>query len=132
MKRCPPKQTLAERPLLTAVQANSLMSVFKVLANDTRLRLLHSLARSGELCVNEIAAALEMKPQAISNQLQRLVDRGILGCRRTGNHVRYRIIDQCMILILEQGLCLSECTETRLPLPALATSGSPSPEDVMT
>jgi len=85
---CPPKPKLDERPLITSEQAAGLMDLFKVFANDTRLRLLHALARSGELCVSDLAAAVAMKPQAVSNQLQRLVDRGLLGSRREGksNH----------------------------------------------
>ena len=108
--RCKPdKPALHERPLLTPEQATGLMAVFKVLANDTRLRLLHALARSGELCVTDLAAAVGMKPQAISNQLQKLVDRGILACRRDGLRIRYRIVDQCVTALLDQGLCLTEC-----------------------
>jgi len=34
-----------------------------------------------------------MTPQAVSNQLQRLGDRGILAARRNGNSVFYRIAD---------------------------------------
>src|SRR4051794_17658112 len=65
--RCKPeKPALHERPLLTREQAGGLMTVFKVLANDTRLRLLHALARAGELCVTDLAAVVDMKPQAVS------------------------------------------------------------------
>jgi DNA-binding transcriptional ArsR family regulator len=76
--------------------------------NDTRLRLLHALVRAGELSVGDLAAAVAMKPQAVSNQLQRLVDRGILGSRRNGNSIIYRIVDPCVISLLDQGLCLTE------------------------
>ncbi len=38
-----------------------------------------------------------MRPQAVSNQLQRLLDRGILGSRREGNSIIYRIVDPCVI-----------------------------------
>ena len=48
--------------------------MFKVLANDTRLRLLHAVVRAGEICVTDLADSLGMKPQAVSNQLQRLAD----------------------------------------------------------
>ena len=75
---------LYERPLLTPIQAGGLQAVFKVLANDTRLRLLHALVRSEELCVTDLANSIGMKPQAISNQLQRLSDLGILASRRDG------------------------------------------------
>ncbi len=43
---CPPKPALKERPLLTPPQAAELAEVFKVLANDSRLRLLHALVRA--------------------------------------------------------------------------------------
>ncbi len=112
--RCQPeKPALHERPLLSPEQAAGLMAVFKILANDTRLRLLHALARSGELCVTDLAAAVGRKPQAVSNQLQKLVDRSILGCRRDGLRIRYRIIDQCVTALLDQGLCLTECASAR-------------------
>jgi DNA-binding transcriptional ArsR family regulator len=89
------------------------MHVFKVLANDTRLRLLHALARAGELSVGDLATAITMKPQAVSNQLQRLVNRGNLRSRRDGNSVIYRIVDPCVISLLDQGLCLAEDAHAR-------------------
>ena len=71
-ERCTPRPPLKDRPLLTPIQAGGLAAVFKVLANDTRLRLLHALVRADELCVTDLAGLLGMKPQAISNQLLRL------------------------------------------------------------
>lgn len=110
---CPSKPDIRQRPLITLEQAADLMNVFNVLANDTRLRLLHALARAGELPVGELAAAVAMKPQAVSNQLQRLVDRGILGSRREGTSIIYRIVDPCVISLLDQGLCLTEDAKAR-------------------
>ncbi len=111
--RCLPKPALADRELITIAQAGELMTLFKMLANDTRLRLLHALSRSAEMCVKDLASALGMKPQAVSNQLQRLVDRGILGASRNGNNIHYRIVDPCVINLLEKGLCLMEDAEER-------------------
>jgi len=105
---------LEDRELITPEQAGDLEGVFKVLANDTRLRLLHVLVRSGQMCVTDLATALEMKPQAVSNQLQRLVDRGILKATRNGQNMYYRIVDPCMPSLLDRGLCLIEAgKETR-------------------
>jgi DNA-binding transcriptional ArsR family regulator len=115
---CPPKPALADRPLVDGEQAGALMGIFKVLANDTRLRLLHALVKAGELCVTDLAETVEMTPQAVSNQLQRLVDRGILGCRRDGNNIRYRIVNQCVPSLLEHAMCLMECTESRVTIGA--------------
>src|SRR6266496_901692 len=81
----PSKPSLAARELLTEAQASELRATFKVLASETRLRLLHALERSGELCVNDLASAVEMAPQAVSNQLQRMADRGIVIARREGS-----------------------------------------------
>ena len=112
---CPPKPALPVRPLLTPQQAAEMAGVFKILANDTRLRLLHALVRAGEMCVMDLAGAVSMKPQAVSNQLQRLADRGILGSRRNGNNVYYRIVDPCVTSLLDQGLCLTEDAREREP-----------------
>ncbi len=105
---CSPKPSLKERPLLSPIQAGGLAAVFKVLANDTRLRLLHALVRADELCVTDLAASLGMKPQAVSNQLQRLSDLGIVESRRDGTSIYYRLVDLCVRSLLDQGLCLME------------------------
>jgi DNA-binding transcriptional ArsR family regulator len=97
------------RPLISHDQAAELMRLFKVFASDTRLRLLHALVRGGELCVTDLANTVEMKPQAVSNQLQRLVDRGMVAAHRRGSHIYYRIVDPCVPVLLERGLCLIEC-----------------------
>jgi DNA-binding transcriptional ArsR family regulator len=108
------KPPIHERPLLTPDQATEIVALFQALANDSRLRLLHALARAEELCVTDLAAAVEMTPQATSNQLRRLIDRRIVATRREGNHIYYRIIDPCVPGLLSLGLCLAEETG-RLP-----------------
>src|SRR5262245_8212624 len=105
---CAARPPLNERPLMSPIQAGGLASVFKLLANDTRLRLLHALVRAEELCVTDLAAAVAMKPQAVSNQLQRLSDLGILASRRDGTSVNYRLVDRCVSGLLDQGWCLTE------------------------
>lgn len=105
---CPPKPSVKKRPLLSAKQAACLAAIFKILANDTRLRILHALTIAQELSVGDIAKKVGMKPQAVSNQLQRLADQGIVGSRREGQSIYYQIIDPCVEGLLEQGLCLAE------------------------
>ena len=110
---CPSKPSLAARPLLSSMQAGELERTFKVLANGTRLRLLHALVLRPGISVTELARAVGMKPQAVSNQLQRLTDKGILSGVRDGASMRYRVIDPCLTVLLDQGLCLMEDTWTR-------------------
>jgi DNA-binding transcriptional ArsR family regulator len=108
---CPPKAPLSERPLLSATQSSDLARLFDVLASDTRLRLLHALVLLGDPCMGDLAEAVGMRPQAVSNQLRRLVDLGILSTRRHGTHIHYRIVDPCVTKLMHHGLCLNE--ETR-------------------
>jgi ArsR family transcriptional regulator, lead/cadmium/zinc/bismuth-responsive transcriptional repressor len=100
------KVALRERPLLDQDQAAELVRLYKVLANDTRLRLLHAIERSGELSVTDLATEVGMKPQAVSNQLQRLADRRIVASRREGSRLFYRIADPCVTGLLDLGMCL--------------------------
>lgn len=107
-KPCPAKASLKQRPEMSHEQAVAVEALFEVLANDTRLRILHAIASRDEACTVELADALELKPQAVSNQLQRLQDKGIVAGRRDGNNVYYRVVDHCVIVLLERGLCLIE------------------------
>lgn len=110
---CPVRVMLPEQKPITAGQALELEDLFKILANDTRLRLLHTLARVEEMCVCDLAQALDMTPQAISNQLQRLADRGIVATRRSGNMIYYRVVDECVIGLMQKALCLLNDSERR-------------------
>jgi DNA-binding transcriptional ArsR family regulator len=112
-KPCPAKASLSQRPRMDYDQAAAVESLFGVLANDTRLRLLQEIASRDAVCTTDLAAALEMKPQAISNQLQRLQDKGIVAGQREGNNVYYRIVDNCVVILLERALCLIEETQKR-------------------
>src|SRR3954468_6262480 len=111
---CPPtdpcsgRTALEERPLLSFVEAVKVMALFKVLANDTRIRMLHHIVRCGEATVTDMARALGMKPQAVSNQLMRLSDTGMLSPRREGNNVFYRVTNGCVSPLLDLALCLME------------------------
>jgi DNA-binding transcriptional ArsR family regulator len=42
-------------------------------------------------------------PQAVSDQLQRLADRGIVAARRDDNNIFYRIADPCVNALLDLG-----------------------------
>jgi DNA-binding transcriptional ArsR family regulator len=105
---CSARPPLEDRPLLSFVEAVKVMALFKVLANDTRIRILHHIVRSGEASVTDIARTLGMKPQAVSNQLVRLSDTGMLCSRREGNNVYYRVVNGCVAPLLDLALCLME------------------------
>lgn len=97
---------LAERPLIDAPEVDELAGLFRVLASDTRLRILHAIARAEEIAVGEIAAEVGASTQTVSNHLQRMTDQQIVATRRDGNRMYYRLIDPCVGGLIELGLCL--------------------------
>ena len=107
------KPSVSGLPLLAARKAAELAAVFETLANDTRLRVLNVMAHGTETSPTELAKRIGMKPQAISNQLKRLSDRGIVKRRREGNQVHYRVVDPCVIDLLERGLWLIQDKKLR-------------------
>jgi DNA-binding transcriptional ArsR family regulator len=104
---CPPETFADHRPLLSRGEALELASLFEILASETRLRLIHALMIMNDPCMSDLADAVGMKPQAVSNQLRRLVDLGVLDTRRHGNHVHYRIAEPCVAKLLHHGLCIN-------------------------
>lgn len=99
-------QALAARPLIDAAEVEQLAALFKVLGNDTRLRVLHTIARAGEASVTEICDAVDESTQTVSNQLRRMADQRIVTTRRDGTRIYYRLIDPCVGGLMELGLCL--------------------------
>jgi ArsR family transcriptional regulator len=76
---------------------SDIVTVFKALADDTRVRVLKLLSR-GELCVCEIAAALEMEQPRLSFHLRILKEAGIVVDRRQERWILYRLNDADMFL----------------------------------
>jgi DNA-binding transcriptional ArsR family regulator len=66
---------------------------FRVLGEPMRIRLLDQL-RGGEATVGELSEALSASQQNVSKHLAVLADVGILGRRKDGNYVYYRIVDE--------------------------------------
>lgn len=95
-------------------ESSELVRIFDVLASETRLRLLHALVLLDDPCMSELAETVGMKPQAVSNQLRRLVDLGILSTRRHGTHIHYSIVDPCVTKLMYHGLCLKEEAHTHV------------------
>lgn len=92
--------------LMEDATAAGLAELFKVLANDNRLRILHVIHLAGEVSPSEIAERVGASQQSVSNQLQRLADQRIVHSRREGQRVLYRIINTCVPGLMDLGVCL--------------------------
>ncbi len=86
---CPPKPGVNQWPLMSHEQALARETLFEVLANDTRLRLLHELARQGEACTSELADALERKPPAVcAEACERCAEASVIYQKQRGRAFR--------------------------------------------
>jgi DNA-binding transcriptional ArsR family regulator len=74
---------------------------FRVLGEPMRIRLLDRL-REGEETVGELSQSLGASQQNVSKHLAVLAEAGILGRRKQGNHVLYRIVDQGVFALCEE------------------------------
>ncbi len=86
---------------------------FRAMGEPLRVRLLDTL-RGGEATVNELAERLDASQQNVSKHLALLADSGILGRRKDGTRVYYRIADEGVL-----GLCDQVCGSVQEQLRAL-------------
>ncbi len=69
---------------------NELLSLFKALSDETRLRIV-KLLENGELCVCHLVAAVDMSQPKISFHLKVLKEAGLVKDRREGKWMHYRL-----------------------------------------
>ena len=79
-----------------------LAELFKVFGDSTRIRILFVLFES-EVCVCDIADALNMTQSAISHQLQILKQSKLVKARREGKSIFYSLADDHVRTIIAQG-----------------------------
>ena len=79
-----------------------LAELFKVFGDSTRIRILYVLFQS-ELCVCDLAEALQMTQSAISHQLKILKQAKLVTGRREGKSVFYALADDHVRSIINQG-----------------------------
>jgi DNA-binding transcriptional ArsR family regulator len=78
--------------------------LFKGFADPTRVHILTLLQQHGELCVTEIAEAVELSQSAISHQLRVLKQMHLIKFRREGKNILYSLADDHVLTILQMGL----------------------------
>ena len=83
--------------------ATRLARIFKALSDPSRVRIISALSHS-EMCVCDIAEALEMSESAISHQLHTLREMRLVRFRKEGRHVHYTLDDQHIHSLFHQGL----------------------------
>ena len=82
--------------VLDESQATELASVFKVLADPARLRLLSMVAaaESGEACACDLVEPVGRSQPTVSHHLSLLVDAGLLTREKRGKWAWYRVVPE--------------------------------------
>lgn len=86
----------AQPETLTVEKAQRMSEFMGFLADTNRLRIL-SLLTDREMCVGDLAIALEMNESAVSHQLRTLRAIRLVSFRKQGRHVFYRLQDHHVV-----------------------------------
>ena len=78
-------------------------SVFKALADDTRIKIIYALSRE-ELCVCDVASIIGSTVAAASHHLRFLRNVGLAKHRRQGKLIFYSLDDECVSIIIDAAL----------------------------
>ncbi|MEO8106284.1 MAG: metalloregulator ArsR/SmtB family transcription factor [Actinomycetes bacterium] len=101
---------------LSADHAAELAGTLSLLSEPTRLRILYALDHVEELCVGDLAVALDVGEDATSYALRLLRAAGLVNKRKDGRVVYYRLSDDFPEPLLEHCLRrLVDLTETKRP-----------------
>lgn len=92
MDSLPSKETLEQ-----------IAELFNAFGDPTRVQIL-SLLQQQELCVGDIAEAVELSQSAISHQLRILKQMHLIKFRRDGKNILYSPADEHVRTILQMGL----------------------------
>ncbi len=83
------------KPLVSPLNdqtTHDLVQLFKLLADETRVRILHYLLQSEELNVRSLCDLLDQSQPAVSHHLALLRQAGLIQCRREGKHNFYHLV----------------------------------------
>jgi DNA-binding transcriptional ArsR family regulator len=114
----PARVTRARAGLLTVDEAGRLAGLLGMLADPVRSRILFALVTAEELCVGDLALALEVTQDQVTYALKLLRFAGLVSYRKAGRMVFYRLSEAFPHQLLEH--CLRQ----------LLTIAAPEADDV--
>jgi ArsR family transcriptional regulator len=99
-----------------ATLTKELVRWFKLLADETRLRILVFLLDKGELNVRALCDLLQLSQPAVSHHLALLRGDGLIDCRRDGKHNFYRVLPERFTEVLSMLVRTASGDEPRVRL----------------
>lgn len=94
--------TIVNETMPDETELYDLAELFKVFGDSTRIRILFVLFEA-EVCVCDLAKALNMTQSAISHQLRILKQNKLVKSRRDGKSIFYSLADEHVRTIIDQG-----------------------------
>lgn len=89
----PERVARAQQQALAAEEAHQVATLLRLLGDGTRIRALLALEQVEELCVGDIALALDINEDSASYALRQLRAARLVTSRRAGRTIWYRIAD---------------------------------------
>lgn len=89
----PERVERARRAQLTRAEAEELSALLGIIGEPVRARILSALAAGEEMCVGDLAMALDLSEDAVSYGLRILRERGLVKRRAAGRLGYYRVVD---------------------------------------
>ena len=80
---------------------SGMLSIFKALADETRLNIVYSLTLTEKLCVCDVAAIIGASSATASHHLRYLRDNGLATSQKEGKLVYYSLADDHVRQIIE-------------------------------
>jgi DNA-binding transcriptional ArsR family regulator len=100
----PEKVAFVQKKALPEQTVDRVSRLFSALSDPTRLKILHALTVTEELCVCDLAALTELSVSAVSHQLRLLRDRDLVRARRDGRMVFYSVADDHIAILMGTGV----------------------------
>ena len=95
--------TRARAEAIPERELNRLVLIYKVLGDPTRMKIATALME-GEMCVCDLAALLALSESAVSHQIRRMKDLGLVKSRREGQILYYSLDDDHVVDLIQIGL----------------------------
>ena len=92
-----------KKSMLTDDKVINLTDTFKVLADNTRTKILFALSQE-ELCVCDISHVLGLSLSAVSHQLRLLRNLGLVKYRNEGRMAFYSLDDDHIMKLVKEGI----------------------------
>jgi DNA-binding transcriptional ArsR family regulator len=113
----PERVQRARRAQLTRAEAEELSALLGIIGEPVRSRILSALLAGEEMCVGDLAMALDLSEDAVSYGLRILRRRGLVERRAAGRLGYYRVVDgpqrEPLLSALERLAELARAPQTR-------------------